>query len=188
MKLCLLSLLLTSALLAIVPGGGPGFFQPTTTVSTSYANTGGSGNRAGIVTCSSADPAFNGYGTLNGHAGNFNRLVNGDYTTNDGWFQALSLDGTKYFTFDFGSSKVVNEIKFYQQNTAAQGTWKLQGSNDGSTFTDIGSSFALGGAATQTITAPSANTTAYRYLRFTGVSGSSSSGPYVYQFDFKISP
>ena len=85
--------------------------------------------------------------------------------------------------WDFGSSVVIDEARLYQQTPDAQGTWKWQGSNDGSAWTDLGSSFALGGG-TVTSSAMGNNATPYRYYRLLGVSGSTSNNPYVRQFEF----
>ena len=60
-------------------------------------------------------------------------------------------------------------------------------SDDAAAWSDIGSSFTLGGAAEQTITAINGNTTAYRHLRFYLITGPSSNVPYLYEIEFKIS-
>lgn len=144
----------------------------------SYSNTGGSGNRSSVITVST---------TLTMGAGVITRLVNGDYTSNGTWVtnQAV-LNKTITFDFGAGAQKYITEAKWYQSTADTHGTWKWQGSNDNSTYTDIGSSFTLGGATTQTITTLSGNTTAYRYYRLIGISGSANPAPYIYQVDFKI--
>jgi hypothetical protein len=144
-------------------------------ISTSYANTGGSGNRTSIITVTSSTML----GTLS-------QLVDGNITSSGVYFDGSSVVG-KYVAFNFGStSYVINEAKYYQGTSATQGTWKWQGSNDGSTWVDIGTPFVLGGATTQAIDVLKNNTTAYKNYRIYGVSGNSSSGPYVYEFEFKI--
>jgi hypothetical protein len=150
-------------------GGGGG--------STSYANTGGTGNRTTIITVSGT--ALSGTASL---------LVDGSTTGTGVFITGVALNGTQTIIFDFlsGHSAVIDEAKFYQSTTAAQGTWKWQGSNDGSSWTDIGSSFAFGGVLTQTITALSGNTTAYRYYRMVSVSGTSNGVPWSFEFEFKI--
>jgi len=88
--------------------------------------------------------------------------------------------------FDFGDRGVcIDEFTWYQQNSDTHGTWQVQGW-DGSSWVDIGSSFTLGGSATQVITAPSGNTTRYTKYCFLGVSGTASSSPWLYQIDFQI--
>lgn len=152
----------------------------TTGSSTSYANTGGSGDRTSGITMSKSDSLVMVSETqlIDG--------VTGSGVAYFGSYPAYINDGS-WFAFDFGAPKVVDEAKFYQQNTTAHGTWKIQGSADASTWSDIGSSFTLGGAASQTITEISGNTTAYRHLRFYLITGPSSNGPYLYEIEFKIS-
>lgn len=149
-------------------------------VSTSYANTGGSGNRAGIVTIAES------VGTMMLYESYLIDGATGSGIAFFGGYPSAINDGD-WISFDFGSSKVVDEAKFYQQNTTAHGTWKIQGSVDASSWSDIGSSFTLGGAASQTITEIAGNTIAYRYIRFYLITGPSSNGPYLYEIEFKIS-
>lgn len=111
-------------------------------------------------------------------------LINGT-TNNETWLTAGALSGSVYLRYDFGIERVVDEAKFYQSSATAQGTWKWQGSDDASTWSDIGSSFAIS-SATQTLTGLNGNTTAYRYYQMVGVSGSTSAGPYVQEMEFKI--
>lgn len=147
----------------------------------SYANTGGSGDRTPATGDGSVTVTDSGISGV----GDSEKLVNGVKTPEGNFFNNVACSGI-WIRFDFGHAVFINEAKFYQENTTAQGTWKWQGSSDGSSFTDIGSSFALGGVATQTITTMSANTTSYRYYRILGVSGSTSSSPWIYEFEFKI--
>jgi len=149
-------------------------------VSTSYSNTGGSGNRTSIITLTQSDS-----NAPHGQAGNLFFIVNG-VVDNVLWISAGVADG-KWVKYDFGSAKIINEAKFYQSGSQTQGNWKWQGSNDDSTYTDIGSSFGLGGTTVQTITAISSNTTAYRYYRLIKVSGSTNATPYSQEMQFKIS-
>lgn len=140
----------------------------------SYANPGGTGNRSSLIT---ASQAF-GYNMLG-----IGVLIDGNTGTTGCYLNSVA-DGD-WFQFDFGSAKVIDEVTWYQQTTATHGTWKIQGSNDNSSFTDIGSSFTLGGATTQTITEISGNSTGYRYYRFTKVSGSIVS-IWLYEVEFQI--
>lgn len=166
---------ITGRMLAVVAkkntgGGGGG-------VETSYANTGGTGDRTAIITATSA--------VVNFGTGNATKLINGT-SVFDCWWHG-SLTGA-YVQFDFGSGKVINEAKWYQSALDSNGVWQWEGSNDASSWTAIGSSFTLGTSATQTITELSGNTTSYRYYRLNGVSGSASSGAWLYEMEFKISP
>jgi hypothetical protein len=161
------------------PAGGGGGCTP------SYANRGGTGNRSAtsiiLIYASSGFPTSPNW-------------INGDTTTNGQFFlPGVTLNGTQFIQFDFGAGNaaLVTEAKFYQQTNANQGTWKWQGNTSGAgaggtSGTDIGSSFTLGGVITQTITTLSANTNSYRSYQLVGVSGSSNAGPWVYEMEFKI--
>jgi hypothetical protein len=172
------SALTADGLAAFIPppasgGGGGGGCTP------SYANTGGTGDRRSIITVTSSDA----------NIPSSNKWVDGDKTSNGQFFFLVeALNGGQWLQFDFGAGHavVITELTYYQQNANAQGTWKVQGSSDASSWTDVGGTFTLGGTLTETITAPSANTTAYRYYRILGVSGSSNAGPWVYEMEFKI--
>ena len=155
-------------------------------IATSYSNTGGTGNRTAIITTTKSIGFSGGVPQLS-------ILVDGNTTMqNSCYFTGETVAG-KYMRFQFGSAKVIDEAKFWQDGGAAynHGVWKWQGSNDGSTWTDIGSSFTLGPSVStsspQIITALAGNQTAYTYYQLLGVSGSSNSGPYIREFEFKIS-
>jgi hypothetical protein len=138
-----------------------------------------SGDRTGSITVTTT-------GTLNG--GSADRLVNGAITNNSAgsvWFNAQSAAGL-IIKFDMGSSVAINEATFYANAAHDQGVWKWQGSSDDSTYTDLGSSFNLGNnQATQVQTELNSNTTAYRYYRLLGVSGTMSSSPYLREMNFQ---
>jgi hypothetical protein len=149
-------------------------------MATSYSNPGGTGGtRPRMIAL-----------TLTGAAsGNPYQLLNGS-TSDTGFFFSGGGAASGYtLLFDFGLDQyVIDEIKWYQSAASTQGTWKVQGSNNLSTWTDVGSSFTLGGSTTQTITAINGNTTAYAAYRLQGVSGNTSSSPWLYEIEFKISP
>jgi hypothetical protein len=91
----------------------------------------------------------------------------------------------KWIKFHIGRDPItITEFKWFQSTTASHGTWKWQGSMNDSAWTDIGSTFTLGGATTQTQTG-AGTTVAYRYYRLLGVSGTASSVPQIYEVDFK---
>ena len=52
-------------------------------------------------------------------------------------------------TFDLGTAKVIKQARWKQSNSSTHGTFKWQGSNDDTTYTDIGGTFTLGGATVQ---------------------------------------
>jgi hypothetical protein len=114
-------------------------------------------------------------------------LVNGNLSqTGINFVNSVTLNGTQYIQFDFGlSGKIIYESTYYQSTTATEGVWQWSGSNDGSSFTNIGSTFTLGGATTQVQTQLNGNIhSTYQYYRLTGVSGTTSSTPNVQQFQF----
>jgi hypothetical protein len=152
---------------------------PVTVPSTAYTNTGGTGSRAGVITVTDSGNIFSG--------GNGSYLVNGILSETTTYFLG-GLGTNKWITFDFGGGnfKLITEAKFYQQNTTSHGIWKWQGSNNNSTWTDIGSTFTLGGATTQTITTLSTNIFGFRYYRMFCTDGDNSGGPYLYEMEFKI--
>lgn len=124
---------------------------------------------------------------FNKFSGTFDNLVDGGFAANStDSFNMSTATGT-YITFDFGigARVVVTEAKWYQNNTTSHtGSWKWQGSNDNSSFTDIGTTFTWGGVATQTITTLSGNTVGYRYYRLFG--GTPSSNPWFTEMEFKV--
>ena len=69
-----------------------------------------------------------------------------------------------------GNSKIYTGAKWYLELSNSHGNWVWQGSNDGSSYTDLSAGFDLGGSTT--VEQTWSNTTAYRYIRLRGVSGS----------------
>jgi hypothetical protein len=147
-------------------------------MATSYSNVGGSGDRRTPVIGSSTGITFTG--------GNISALLDGITGSGTLWFSSNFAAAGCVMEFDFRYPAIIDEAKWYQSTSATHGTWKWQGSNNGSSWTDIGSSFTLGGASPQTQTQLNGNTTAYRYYRLLGVSGNVSSAPYLREIEFKI--
>lgn len=141
-------------------------------VSTSYSNTGGTGNRTGIITVT--------WSGTNG-AGVPSMLVNGTQADEYWWTAGQT---SKILKFDFGSAKVIDEFKWYQSGAIAHGgSNTFEGSNDDSAWTTLTTGINLGSSATQTV--PITNTTAYRYYRIS-VPGATSASPYLREIEFKI--
>jgi hypothetical protein len=144
-------------------------------LSTSYSNAGGSGDRTATIPVSKSAGAdirgplsrFVGVGASNTY---FENVPNGE------WLK-----------FDFGSAKIINELKYYQQLAVSQGTWQLEGSNDDSTWTAVGSPFEITGTTFVSGAAFSSNTNSYRYYRIKKTAGTVNRSPWAYQFEFKIS-
>jgi hypothetical protein len=122
-----------------------------------------------------------------GVTGSVTPLVDGT-TTGTAWAWWNTACANKFLKFDLGvnNDQIIVEAKFVQNNTSSHGTYKWQGSNDDSSWTDIGSSFVLGGATTQVITELSGNTTSYRYYRMLGISGNNNDSSTLYEFLFKV--
>jgi hypothetical protein len=148
-------------------GGG----APTT----SYANAGGTGDRTASITITT-DVTPGGGTTAN--------LINGDTADNVYWWAGGQSSRSMRFDFGSGASKVIDEFKWYQSGAFNQGTWKLGGSNDGSTITDFPETFLLGNATTQTNAVT--NSTGYRYYHLRQTAGFTQGVPWVYEAEFKI--
>ena len=111
-------------------------------------------------------------------------LVNGVESNDDaggGWGDSAWAASGSYIRFDFGSAKTYKNAQWKWINSSGtEGTWKWQGSNNASDWTDIGSSFTLspgssgvdGTVRSQEFASElGSNTTAYRYYQILGISG-----------------
>ena len=141
------------------------YVSSSTTTTPAYVT----GNRSSAITVTS-DLSNCGNGTCHP------ALVNGTNSSDatNAWYpcdaQAV-VDNFVRFDWGSGNSRLITEAKFYQPGgTSSHGVWKWQGSNNASSWTDIGSSFTLGGAATSTLTELSGNAGVYRYYQMYGVS------------------
>jgi hypothetical protein len=159
-----------------------GRVSPGVTGNTAYSNPGGMGDRTASV-------AITAGGGVSLAGGTANQLINGTYA-NEAW---LTVASAGYIQFDFGSgnSRYIDEIKWYQNSVNDQGQWKLQGSNDGTNFTDVSGVFPSNPGSSATTTIPVTWITAvatYRYYRITKTGAGTTNGtPYVQEIEFKIS-
>lgn len=149
------------------------------TTGSSYLRVFGTGARTGIITAT-ADIAF-------GLGKSVTLLINGNPADSSFYFDGGAV-ANKYIKFDFGTGITITEAAWFQSLTNSHGSWKWQGSANDSDWSDIGSAFTLGGAATQLQTELNGNTIAYRYYRLLGISGNASNTPVLYEIDFKINP
>jgi hypothetical protein len=125
--------------------------------------------------------------------GTMSNLVDGGTAANSTdaiFFTAGQAVSGKYMRFDFGAaaSVKITEAKWYMESGfSSHGSWKWQGSNDASSWTDIGSSFTLEyGVGGQVHTQLSGNASGYRYYQLVGVSGNMSTpAPYNTEIEFK---
>ena len=134
------------------------------------------------------------------HDGSLSNWLNDSYasgSSSSGFYWTSGLNGTsvanKHITIQFPSSKIVVGVRIWQDNSAENGVWKIQGSTDGSNFTDLSSSFTWGGSAQQNEQSGSSrsqdvtwnNNTAYTYIRVIGVSGNFNWGIWQTEIQFK---
>lgn len=144
-------------------------------MATSYSNPGGTGNRTASITASATTALFNDNSLIQ-------QFLNGSFAN-----ATYVPDGTafigKNITFDFGTGKVVDEVRLIVEIANSQATWQPSGSNNGTDFTDIGSpvAFTVANSALLTFT----NSTSYRYYRLTGSSGTVSQ-TWWQEVEFKI--
>lgn len=146
----------------------------------SYSNPGGTGNRTASITVTAQLPG--------GFTGPLSSLVDGTTAGDTDFFFTGGTYGDSWIKFDFGSGKIINEMKWYQDTSTTHFTdAQWEGSNDNSAWTVIGSTFTLGGATPfQTNTTMSANTTSYRYYRIHSAAGLVSGVPYDQEIEFKV--
>lgn len=146
----------------------------------SYWNSGGIGDRTSSITVTTT-------ATLGG--GNIDNLVDGGYGSNstDGcWFNSSQTLREVKFDFGSGVTKIINGFRWSQGTTGHHDTWVLEGSNDDSTYTGIGSSFLLGSASALVAFYEFTNSTAYRYYKLRQISGTTNSGPWLREIEFRI--
>jgi hypothetical protein len=105
---------------------------------------------------------------------NFVDGVSASNTTNGFYWNGSVNPSGEWVQFEFSTSKIITEAKLYTYaNSDTHGIWKWQGSNNASSWPDIGSNFtwqgATGGGA---LTELNGNTNSYTYYRILGISGS----------------
>jgi hypothetical protein len=142
-----------------------------------YANPGGTGNRTALIIVTT---------TAAISAGSPSALVDG--TQGDVFYWNSGQTGREVrFDFSmFGAPRCITEATWYQSVGAVHGNWKWQGSNDGSSWTDIGVEFALGTSATQVISTLSGNTNFWKFYRMLQTAGSTSNSPWLREIEFAI--
>lgn len=123
------------------------------------------GNRASVITCTT---------NLTIGSGSAAKLVDGNYTSTEfGPSQNQTLSG-KYIRFQFSAAvqlnaafwSLISEVSNPDQN----GTWKWQGSNDGTTWTDVTTEFGWYDGVDNGFM-PIQSTTTYSYYQLLGISG-----------------
>ena len=144
---------------------------------TNYATPISAGDRQTSITPSLTGMTTGG-GTLNG-------LIDGNTGTNNWYWNAATGDGSGFIRFDFGSGSnwIIDGFTWYQSNSTSHGIWKFEGSNDASSWTQIGEDFTLGGSSTSIYEWH--NETPYRYYRLRHISGSRSTSPFSREIEFQ---
>lgn len=118
-------------------------------------------------------------------------LVDGAFGSNG--TDAISFTGAvsvtnDYIQYQFAAAVKITEAKWYASGTSTNGTWKWQGSNNGSDWTDLSSNFTLTdstGGSGSVIGDLSGNTNGYTYYRMLGVSGTYDGGDWHQEIEFK---
>lgn len=147
-----------------------------------YGNAGGRGNR-GMITVTT---------DLTGGITAHWALVDGNLTeeANYYWTTGNNPIAGKYIQFQFPGAVRIVEAKFYRADYGAypplEGVWQWKGSQDGTTWVDIGATFTPGTGEIATMTTLSGNTTAYVHYGLFAVSGSFSGTVVPREFEFKL--
>ncbi len=134
--------------------------------------------------------------------GNYLNWVDGDTTLSSSrawyWDDNGTVDSNRWIKLDFnavdggsGATRLITEFRYhsggYSGSNPDSGTFKWQGSNNDSDWTDIGSNWAMAtnsGWNTFSTTINN-NATAYRYYKIVGVSGTSHN-PWMTEVEFKV--
>lgn len=136
-------------------------------------------------------------------SGNYLNWVDGDTTASASkawyWDDNGTVDSNRWIKLDFnavdggsGATRIITEFRYHSNgydnsSNPDSGTFKWQGSNDDTNWTDIGSNWAMAtnlGWNTFSTTINN-NTTAYRYYKIVGVSGTSHN-PWMTEIEFKV--
>ena len=154
-------------------------------VAQAYTHDGGQGDRTSSITVTMSAGLTLGAGQA---SNNVDGGSNDDAA--DGWWVTGSpAVAGEYYRYDFGSgaSRIITEATFFSAGTDTNGTWKWQGSDNASDWTDIGGTFTLAGntGGNTLSTTLSANTTGYRYYQMLGVSGNHDS-QWTREIEFEI--
>lgn len=128
-------------------------------------------------------------------SGSFGQMVDGDVTSNQMDWNTTTATPGKYLRWQWAAQKIITGFRHIIHTSLGggsgpeyMGTWQFQGSNDGSTWVDIGSPFMLRGAtATQDYTAMSGNTTGYTYYQLENtVQPHANGNPYHKEMEFLV--
>ena len=153
-------------------------------MATSYANSGGSGARSGVIAISTN--IANDPGSPGTAVGNFIDGVNNLNNAN-AWDPVQTLSDGDYVRFDFGAGnpKYCDEIKIYSSGTPPGGSYKFRATDDLSAYT-VGATFTWNTGTSQTVTISGLSTAGYRYFELTKNGGSTEADSWWREIEFKI--
>lgn len=154
-------------------------------MATSYLNTGGRGDRRSIITTTTTAVLSGGSPAISGLVDGLGGTAGSTNTGAPFWDGAQTL---RSITFQFLTGKaLIQEVTYFQNGNAAQGTWKWRGSQDGSSWTDLSATFTLDAPSVGAVAGDlSANTTAYSYYQLLQTAGTTNSSPWLREYEFKI--
>ena len=126
-------------------------------------------------------------------SGSFGQMVDGDVTSNQMDWNTTTATPGKYLRWQWTAQKRITGFRHIIHSASSaspqyMGTWQFQGSNDGSTWVDIGSPFILRGATTtQDYTEMSGNTAGYTYYQLENtVQPHANGNPYHKEMEFLV--
>lgn len=137
------------------------------------------GNRTSLITATSSGITFT--------KGDAAKLIDGS-NANDCYWATTAGTGAAYLEFDFGgTARKIAGLRLTGSGTSSNGNWRLEASNDGSTWTAIEPHFLpatdfLLKVGTDVIFD---NTTAYRYYRVRHMSGNRVKTDWLYELLFR---
>ncbi len=147
---------------------------------TSYHAPISNGNRMSLINVSTT--ASLGGGTIDNFV---DGVQDANNSTDAFWF--VNGQSGKSITFDFspsGKKQVIDAFNWHQQFSGDQGTWKAQGSDNGSSWTDIATGIHITGGGEYAWT----NSTPYAQYRLVQTSGTTNDGPWITEIEFRAAP
>jgi hypothetical protein len=155
---------------------------PDSTVQ-SYGQKGGMFDRSAVITITTTATV------ASGAIGNFIDGVSPTTTAStSNAFKFTAGGTTKEIKFDFGASysPKITEFTIFESLNENEGTWKLAGSNDDSSYTDLSTPTVWNGTGAAGQTISFANTTAYRYYKLIQTAGTNGGSAFQMEICFKL--
>lgn len=138
-------------------------------VTQSYSNFGGTGDRRGLITLTSTFPND----AYFGNSRKLDGLINGGGLSLGYFMNTGESVAGHSIRFDFlCAPRIIDKVKLYAGSTSSTDVYQFQGF-DGSSWTNLGSTFAMSSISSGGTEINLSNTTAYYAYRLLGVSGTS---------------